>query len=132
LGLAAGACVLGVAGVVAALAGSPAAADPGPSPLPLPSLPLPSLSPLQLPPIQLPALPAPLPSSIPLPPLPVLAFPSAAAPAASGLDAYRGLGAWVDLYDYGGAGNPAPESLVAGMAQRGVRTLFVETARWTS
>jgi len=134
--LAAGACVLGAAGVIAAMAGSPAAsaADPGPLPLPLPSLPLPSLSPLQLPPIQLPPLPAPLPSSIPLPPLPALVFPSApaAAPAASGLDAYRGLGAWVDLYGYGRAGNPAPEALVAGMAQRGVRTLYVQTARWTS
>lgn len=44
------------------------------------------------------------------------------------IDDYRGLGTWVDLYD------PAlfadPEGAVAGMAARGVQTLYLETGNY--
>jgi hypothetical protein len=44
--------------------------------------------------------------------------------------AYRGLGAWMDWYDYGHPWSPDPALLVDQMAQRGVRTLFLETGLW--
>lgn len=51
------------------------------------------------------------------------------------LDAYRGVGAWVDVFDYAPAfqdpGEPAevrPESIPA-MAAAGVRTLYIQAAR---
>jgi hypothetical protein len=48
--------------------------------------------------------------------------------ARAAVDDYRGLGTWVDLYD------PAqfadPEGTVAGMAARGVRTLYLETGNY--
>lgn len=44
------------------------------------------------------------------------------------IDAYRGLGTWVDIYD------PqlfaVPETAVAAMAARGVRTLYLETGNY--
>jgi hypothetical protein len=56
----------------------------------------------------------------------ILAGGAQARPAA--IDDYRGLGTWVDLYD------PAqfadPEGTVAGMAARGVRTLYLETGNY--
>lgn len=86
------------------------------SPLPAP---LPAVPPITVPPVTLPALPPPLGSSA-----------STLAPA--GLGAYRGLGGWIDLYHYGVPGSPPPASVVAEMAARGVRTIYIETARWTS
>jgi hypothetical protein len=46
------------------------------------------------------------------------------------LDAYRGLGTWVDIYDYAVWGRP--EQAVAAMKERGVCTLFLETANFRS
>jgi hypothetical protein len=46
------------------------------------------------------------------------------------LDAYRGLGTWVDIYDKKQYYDPA--AAVAQMASRGVRTLYIETANYHS
>jgi hypothetical protein len=49
-----------------------------------------------------------------------------------GVDAlrpFRRLGTWVDVFDYGALD---PDAAVADMAARGVRTLFLSTARFTS
>jgi hypothetical protein len=43
------------------------------------------------------------------------------------ITAFRGLGAWVDLYDYD---KLVPETAVADMRAKGVKTLYVQTARW--
>ena len=53
---------------------------------------------------------------------------SASASAAPSLDPYRGLGTWVDIYD-----DPqfaAPETTVARIAARGVRTIYLETGNF--
>lgn len=47
------------------------------------------------------------------------------------LAAYRGLGAWVDLFDYGHPDSLPPITVVDELAARGVRTLFLQTSRWT-
>src|SRR5688500_18757161 len=44
------------------------------------------------------------------------------------LSAYQGLGAWIDLYDPHLMAKP--EGTVAGLARRGVRTLFLETSNY--
>jgi hypothetical protein len=58
----------------------------------------------------------------------LLILPGAAHARTAAVDDYRGLGTWVDLYD------PAqfadPEATVAGMAARGVRTLYLETGNY--
>ena len=41
--------------------------------------------------------------------------------------AFRGLGAWVDLYDYESVN---PEAAAADMKARRVRTLYLQTGRW--
>jgi hypothetical protein len=46
------------------------------------------------------------------------------------LDAYRGLGTWVDIYDKDQYYDPA--TAVAQMASHGVRTLYLETANYHS
>jgi hypothetical protein len=48
-------------------------------------------------------------------------------PAGPSLAAFRGLGTWVDLYDYEAL---VPETAAADMAVRGVKTLYLQTARW--
>jgi hypothetical protein len=48
-----------------------------------------------------------------------------AASRSTALDAYRGLGMWVDIYDDRAWKDPA--AAVADMAQHGVRTLYLET-----
>jgi hypothetical protein len=53
---------------------------------------------------------------------------SATASAAPSLDPYRGLGTWVDIYD-----DPqfaVPETTVARIAARGVRTIYLETGNF--
>ncbi len=45
-----------------------------------------------------------------------------------GLDVYRGVGAWIDMYDSAELGNPWP--VLVEMRDRGVRTLYLETASW--
>jgi hypothetical protein len=42
------------------------------------------------------------------------------------LDAYRGLGSWIDIYDDRAWNNPS--AAVADMAKHGVRTLYIETS----
>ena len=78
----------------------------------------------------------------PRPPAPTVA-PTATAvptvdpsprPGRTGLSAYNGLGAWVDVFDwapaYGGAEGPAVKpSDVSEMAAQGVTTLFFQTSR---
>jgi hypothetical protein len=58
---------------------------------------------------------------------PPLAPPVVAAPRVK-LGAYRGLGAWVDIFD--DAGWNDPEGTVAAMAAYRVRTLFLETCNY--
>ena len=57
---------------------------------------------------------------------------STVATAGPGLNAYRGLGTWVDLYDSNAWKQPG--AAVADMARHGVRTLFLETSNsgWPS
>jgi hypothetical protein len=49
--------------------------------------------------------------------------------AAPSLDAYRGLATWVDIYD--AKDWSRPETAVAAMKARGVRTLFLETGNYS-
>ena len=46
----------------------------------------------------------------------------------AGLDVYRGLGSWVDIYDVAALADP--EGTVAAMVDRGVRTLYIETSNF--
>ena len=50
--------------------------------------------------------------------------------AAPSIDAYRGLGSWVDMFDARAWADP--EATVNDMASHGVRTLFIETGNSTS
>src|ERR1041384_7216371 len=52
---------------------------------------------------------------------------AAKAPSGPNLSAFRGLGTWVDLYDYP---KLDPEKSVADMHARGVKTLYLQTGRW--
>jgi hypothetical protein len=45
-----------------------------------------------------------------------------------GLDIYRGLGSWVDIYDFSAWDDP--EGTVAEMSAHGVRTLYIETSNY--
>lgn len=99
-------------------------------PVPVPSLPAPAPSdeaPPRLGPSPSPTPVAPPPAPPPQPP------PSparrAVAPTRS-LAAYRGLGAWVDLYDYSLRDRMDPIAAVDEMAVRGVDTLYLQTSRW--
>jgi hypothetical protein len=52
-------------------------------------------------------------------------------PVVAGVDSFRSLGAWIDVFDH----NDDPNSilpLVRGVAKQGVRTLYLESARYTS
>ena len=66
--------------------------------------------------------PTPTPPSTPA----VAPAPTAATAAVASIDAYRGLGSWVDIYDAKAWKDPA--AAVADMAGHGVRTLFLETS----
>ncbi len=55
------------------------------------------------------------------------AVPSSGQPRAD-IEPYRGLGAWVDIFD--GGLYQTPEATVADLAGRGVRTLYLETASY--
>lgn len=48
----------------------------------------------------------------------------------SGLDVYRGLGAWVDVFDYTAQGGHPPVGVadIDAMAAQGVRTLYIQAA----
>ena len=56
------------------------------------------------------------------PPVPAPAPP---VPSGPSVDAYRGMGIWVDIYDDSAFKDPA--AVVADMASHGVRTLYIET-----
>lgn len=44
---------------------------------------------------------------------------------------YEGVGAWVDIYDYCIAGDLDPAATIAELSRRGVKTLYLQTGRWT-
>ncbi|HEU5002599.1 MAG TPA: hypothetical protein VFW71_07470 [Actinomycetota bacterium] len=70
------------------------------------------------------------PSAAPAPAAPAPAAPPAPAPP-DRLVAYRGLGAWVSLYDYAlGNASLNPAQAVDAMVSRGVQTLYLQTSRW--
>ncbi|MGH2785530.1 MAG: hypothetical protein ACRDJ1_09720 [Actinomycetota bacterium] len=48
-------------------------------------------------------------------------------PKGPSLAAFKKLGAWIDLYDFE---DVVPETAAADMAARGVKTLYLQTARW--
>jgi hypothetical protein len=54
--------------------------------------------------------------------------PVSAAAGSASITAYRGLGAWVDMYDPSAWNDPA--AAVKDMAAHGVRTLYIETANY--
>jgi hypothetical protein len=56
------------------------------------------------------------------------ALAAAQASAAASLDVYRGLATWVDIYDEGVWRDP--EGAVAAIADRGVRTVYLETSNY--
>jgi hypothetical protein len=58
----------------------------------------------------------------------LLAPAAGAATAAPGLEPYRGLGTWIDIYD--DAQFAAPERTVARVQARGVRTIYLETGNF--
>lgn len=43
---------------------------------------------------------------------------------------YRGVGAWVDLFDFAKPGKPSPEAIVTELHRQGVKTLFLQAGRW--
>lgn len=57
--------------------------------------------------------------------------PRAPQPPPDRLAAYRGLGAWIDLYDYGRSDSLDPAAVVDELATRGVRTIYLQTGRWS-
>jgi hypothetical protein len=48
------------------------------------------------------------------------------------LTIFRGLGTWVDHYDYGTAGGLDASTALPAMHSRGIRTIYIETARYNS
>ena len=86
------------------------------------------------------AAPAPPPPSSTAPPAPPVT--ASVAPVGGrpfGLDPYRGLGAWVDVFDWTFGYDRTPEdppavdvAAVDRMADLGVRTLYFQPARWDS
>lgn len=75
--------------------------------------------------------PPPLPPPPPPPP-PPKPKPAKAArpPLPAGADVFRGLGAWVDVYDYAIRDKMDPIEAVDEMSRRGVKTLYLQTGRW--
>jgi len=45
---------------------------------------------------------------------------------------FRGLGTWVDLFDYGTSSGLDPSTDIPAMKAKGVRTIYIETARYNS
>ncbi len=75
--------------------------------------------------------PSPKPTPKPTAPAPKPAAPKAALATPAGLVAYRGLGAWVSLYDFVFTKAPIdPAEATQAMANRGVQTLYLQTSRW--
>ncbi len=80
--------------------------------------PAPPSRPATTPPVSHPATPAPAPKPASKPPVTAAAVPS--------VDAYKGLGSWVDIWEDGAWANPA--ATVRNMKSHGVKTLYLETA----
>ncbi len=87
-----------------------------------------------------PLLPSPTPSPAPTPapmPAPTLRIVTPATPSpvpvplSSSLDAFRALGSWIDVFDHTDDPNTVVP-LIKQMASRGVRTLYLESARTSS
>lgn len=57
---------------------------------------------------------------------------AAPAPAGPDISAYRGLGAWVDQFDFGRGWSQPPALVVDELARRGVKTLYLQTGKWNS
>jgi hypothetical protein len=57
--------------------------------------------------------------------------PAPVATSVSGLGAFSALGSWIDVFDYDDGEHPLVP-LVRSMAKRGVRTLYLETSRFTA
>lgn len=69
------------------------------------------------------------PVSTPVPTRAPVAVDAATGPLKAPVDAFRGLGSWIDVYDH--TDDPATIlPLVRGMAEQGVRTLYLESARF--
>ena len=76
------------------------------------------------------AAPDPIPAEVTTPPVAIPPVAVALAPAPSPLEAYRGLGSWIDIYDTRAWQDPA--AAVRDLSARGVRTLFIETANFSA
>jgi len=48
------------------------------------------------------------------------------------LTIFKGLGTWVDLYDYGTSSGLDPSQAIPSMKAKGVHTIYIETARYNS
>lgn len=62
--------------------------------------------------------------------LPQVSAAPAAPPPQPNINPYKGLGAWVDLYDFGKPNTMDPASIVNELADRQVRTIYLQTGRW--
>jgi len=87
-----------------------------------------------LPGLTIPALPPLIPAPVPLlPPGPTPVPGAAAAQGTDGLAPYRGLGTWVDVYDWSqtfARGGPTVQPAdVAAMAASGAQTLFIQAGK---
>jgi len=78
-------------------------------------------------PYRAPVLPTPTPTPAPRPA--VKPKPRPAKKIGPNITAFRGLGAWVDIYDYN---DVVPEDAVADMQAKGVKTLYLQTGRWNT
>lgn len=56
--------------------------------------------------------------------------PAPAPRSTASIDPYRGLGIWVDIYDYAIRDTMNIPAAVEVMAKRGVKTLYLQTSRW--
>jgi hypothetical protein len=106
--------------------GAPAATRPaasaGPLAAPVPSTPSSAVPAAQPATASQPAAASPEPEPTPAPP---------PAPAVDVLAAYRGLGAWVDHFDFGNPENLPPAAILDELSRRGVKTLYLQTGLWT-
>lgn len=69
------------------------------------------------------------PAKAPAAPKPAPA-PAPAPRSTASIDPYRGFGAWVDIYDYAIRDTMNIPEAVNVMADRGVKTLYLQTSRW--
>ncbi len=100
----------------------PPAPAPAPPPAPQAAKPAPAPAPAKAPAAAKPAAAKPAPAPAP-----------AKAPAprsTASIDPYRGFGAWVDIYDYAIRDTMDIPAAVNVMADKGVRTLYLQTGRW--